>query len=148
MMILKTIWYAIISRLQPLFIDVNDLIRRIKDGTDNYCLYNNNNAFYLYDFDIDVKQRIQSALNNLNVKNVTLHIISMPYSFYYIHLKRFVSGVGIYNYQQLNICAVSKYSFLKKEYYPYLEHEIAHATGLLKYDHSNLNEFIKIIKYR
>lgn len=149
-MVLKTIWYAVLSRLKPIIIDIGDLIQRVKDGTQNYYLCANGSVF-LYDFGddcVEISARAIEVLKKLNVNNVVIHIIAQPYVFWYMNLGRYLAGVGVHNYQNLNICAVAKYSFLKKEIYPYLEHEIAHAVGLLKYDHSNINDFIQIIKYR
>lgn len=143
---ISSVYYAILSRVRVIEISFQDL----------YFKSSNNNIFtQIPNYPIFVENsfsetdRVINLINKLNITlSIPLYIFLVPYSFYSTNLKRFVSGVGTHKFNGCkNLVAVAKYSFWKPELYPYLEHEILHAVGILKYDHSNSKRFKEYIKY-
>lgn len=86
-----------------------------------------------------LRQRILDCINKfIPDKSFLLFIMLEPYSIKY---RKFKSGVGWYC-TDWGLIIVSYCSLLTSDEFPYLEHEIAHATGILRSDHANLKELI------
>ncbi len=157
--LIKTIWYAIKSRIIPLHYDLNKVYAIISEilRTDTLKVLHIHHKYYIYTYPPDLSReekyniydRAIKLWKQLEIHSSTIFIITTPYSIYYQgkRLKGFYSGVGG-NTHFGKFVIVAKYSFLKKEIYPYLEHEILHAEGLLLPDHSNFDEYKHLAKYR
>lgn len=102
-------------------------------------------VFIVKDYDgwaVRLYNRISDILYKLIPnKSFSLFVLLEPYSIKHEKLG-FKSGIGWYM-GDWGAVVVAYSSLLHREEFPYLEHEIAHAVGILKNDHSNLKELIK-----
>jgi hypothetical protein len=144
---LISVYYAIKSRLKPITISQEDIIYWIRNLNWQYQQGINFPPFFNLVEQEHLIQRFQKLNSALNYFSI-IFFYPIPYAFYYQPLKRYAAGIGINKiYNFTNFIAVAKYSLWKSEIYPYFEHEVLHAYGLLKYDHSNWNDYKHLAKY-
>lgn len=150
---LKSIWSAISSRIKPIYI-TPAMVECIQlslcspiYNTDRAKIYLSDNGYNKYREDF--LSRTLFIMDLYWIDKVKLFIIPVrkPFNVKFPFLTGFKSGIGGYNLLG-QFVVVSQYSFLKNEYFPYLEHELLHAFGLLKFDHSNWDTYKSVAKYR
>ncbi len=147
-----SIFKAILSRIYKIHIN-NNFISNILASTQwvDYTLPRNiiikipKHCEHSY----NIAYRIYKTITLVKVANINgIYFYPMPYSFYYEEFNRFLAGLAFCNFEDKRVILGAKYSIFKPEIYPYIEHEVLHAIGLLKSDHSNWETYKNIAKYK